>query len=150
MAFSAAASSDRSPLRRIVPFIRWGLAQQSVRFLLVGGLNTLFGYALFTVFYLITHARQPSLVIATLISILFNFVTTGRLVFANRGLKRLLPFAAVYAVILGLNMALLEILARSGVPTLLAQAVSLPVTVVAGYVLNRYLVFRRGGDVRAP
>ncbi len=119
------------------------LGTRLARFLLVGGLNTLFGYALFTAFYLTSHARQPSLIAATVVGAVFNFFTTGNLVFGNRGYRALVPFVLGYGVVLLANMALLEGLARAGVPTLLAQAISLPFMVLLSYAVNRYMVFAR-------
>lgn len=123
--------------------LRQALALPPVRFVLVGGLNTLFGYSLFASLYLLSHHRQASLIASTIIGVLFNYFTTGRLVFANRGYRMLLPFILTYAVVLAANMAGLEIAARTGVPTLLAQAIALPFMVVLSYVLNRYVIFAR-------
>lgn len=143
MAFSSDASSDRSLMRRLALLIRWVLAQRPFRFLLVGGLNTLFGYGLFTAFYLTSHMRQSSLVAATVFGVLFNFFTTGRLVFANRGFKTMVPFFLGYGMVLLVNMALLEVLVRAGVATLVAQAITLPLVVALSYLINRYAVFAR-------
>lgn len=121
---------------------RRALSLRPVRFVLVGGLNTLFGYGLFVIFFLIGHHRQISLVLATAIGAIFNFFTVGRLVFASRGIRMLPPFLVGYAVALGANMALLEGLARIGLPTLLAQGIAMPMVVVVSYLTNRYGVFR--------
>ena len=125
----------------LAPHVRRLLTLRPVRFLLVGGLNTLFGYGLFALFFLVSHHRQMSLVVATVIGALFNFFTTGRLVFADRGYRMLAPFILGYGVVLAANMALLEGLARLGLPTLAAQAVAMPAVVVLSYVTNRYIVF---------
>ena len=148
MALSANSLSEQSPIRRLVESARRLLSLQPVRFVIVGGLNTLFGYALFSAFYLLSHHRQLSLVAATIIGVLFNYFTTGRLVFANRGYRFLIPFCLGYGVVLGANMIALEVLSRLGVPTLAAQAISLPAMVVLSYVINRYVVF--AGSRRAP
>lgn len=149
MVFSAAASPDRSPLQRLIALFRWALAQRTFRFLVVGGFNTLFGYGLFTLFYLTTHQRQPSLIASTVLGVTFNYFTTGRLVFANRGFRAMLPFFAGYGVILLANMAALEIFTRLGVPTLVGQAIALPLMVVLSYLINRYGVFRRNDRTSA-
>ena len=141
MTLSTDASPNRSSVRRLIAFVRRILAVQPVRFLMVGGLNTVFGYILFSGFYLISHQRQMSLVASTATGVLFNYFTTGRLVFASRGYGLLVPFILGYAVVLGANMASLEGLIRVGVPTLAAQAVILPPMVVLSYVINRYIVF---------
>lgn len=141
MAFSTEAASNRTAVASLIALARKALALRPVRFVLVGGLNTLFGYGLFAAFYLASHHRQISLVAATVVGMVFNFFTTGRLVFANRSGRAAIPFAVGYAAILGLNMALLELLARAGLPTLEAQAVALPIMVAVSYVLNRHVIF---------
>lgn len=123
--------------------LRRALELRPVRFLVVGGLNTLVGYALFAAFYLVSGQRQASLIGATVIGVIFNYFTTGRLVFAARGHGALLPFILGYAVVLGLNMVALEILTRAGAPALLAQAIALPMSVALSYLANRYFVFAR-------
>ena len=143
MAVSVEASGDRPLSTRLAAFARRASAAKPIRFLVVGGLNTLFGYGLFAMFYLISHLRQPSLIAATVISVLFNYFTTGRLVFANKGLRAMAPFFAGYGVVLLVNMAVLEGLTRAGVSTLPSQAIALPAMVALSYIINRYGVFRR-------
>ena len=145
MALSASAPSDQAPVRRLVAMVRHALSLRPVRFVIVGGLNTLFGYGLFVAFYLLSHHRQWSLVASTVIGVLFNYFTTGRLVFANRGFRAMIPFFMGYGVVLLGNMALLEVLTRVGVRTLVAQAVALPAMVALSYVINRYVVFAGAG-----
>ena len=52
-----------------------------VRFLLVGVLNTLFGYFSFATLIIIGLDYKLAALLATIIGVLFNFQTTGRLVF---------------------------------------------------------------------
>jgi putative flippase GtrA len=51
------------------------------RFLLVGALNTLFGYFLYGSLILIGINYKLAALLATIQGVLFNFQTTGRLVF---------------------------------------------------------------------
>jgi putative flippase GtrA len=113
-----------------------------IRFLAVGALNTAFGYLVFAVAYLTIGSHRAALVIATVIGVLFNFVTTGRIVFGSRDPRRLLPFVASYVVSLGLNFVLLELLVRVGAPPLVGQIIALPMVVVTTYVICAKLVFR--------
>jgi putative flippase GtrA len=145
MALPADTLSDHAPFRRLAALIRRLLLLQPVRFLLVGMVNTAFGYALFAALYLASHHRQLSLVTSMTIGVMFNYFTTGRLVFANRGYRVLVRFGLGYAVVLVVNMAALEGLARAGLPTLAAQAIVLPAMVILSYAINRYVVFARAG-----
>ena len=112
-----------------------------VSFLLVGVLNTVVGYSLFVIIFVATGSHRLAIVIATILGILFNFFTTGRVVFGNPSARRLIPFALGYALTMAVNLALLELLVRIGMHPLLAQASSFPVVVVMAYSINARLVF---------
>ena len=112
-----------------------------IRFLAVGVINAAFGYGLFAAFYLLTRAPTLALVLATAGGIVFNFFSTGRIVFANtRALA--FPFFAVGALAaLALNIGLLDGLIRLGLHPLVAQLCALLVVVPISYAINALLVF---------
>lgn len=114
---------------------------QFVRFLLVGLLNTAFGYALFAGFILLGASLALALAGGTVLGVLFNFRTIGRLVFANRELRLLPRFIAVYSLYFILNLACLQGLLRLGLAPLLAQLLLLPWLSAVNFVLLRRLVF---------
>jgi putative flippase GtrA len=149
---SADASSGRSMLHRLGLLIRRLLEYKPVRFVLVGGLNTVFGYGVFATVYLLTHHRLGALVTATVLGVTFNYFTTGRLVFASKGggARAIVPFVLLYGVLLLVNAPLLEGLVRIGLPTLVAQALVIPFMAALSYLINRYWVFRpREGEAAA-
>jgi putative flippase GtrA len=115
--------------------------RRPVLFLLVGVLNTAVGYGLFAMIYLLTQSHRVAVVIATILGVLFNFCSTGWIVFDNRSGRALIPFVLGYAVTLGANFILLELLVRSSIDPLIAQAACLPVVVVLGYLINSRIVF---------
>jgi putative flippase GtrA len=117
--------------------------RQFLRFLAVGGLNTLFGYGVFSLLVLAGMAPGLSLLIATVLGVLFNYFTTGRIVFAARGWNRLPRFALVYGLTFLANLWSLKSLIAAGLSPLLAQAILLPVVVIATFALNKFLVFGR-------
>lgn len=116
--------------------------QRLVRFVLVGVVNTAFGYGLFALVFLATASHRVAIVLANALGILFNFFTTGRVVFGNRSPRALIPFVLGYAGTMAVNLALMELLLRAGIHPLLAQAVSLPLIVVTAYAINARIVFR--------
>lgn len=129
---------DRLMDTRLVALTKWRFG----RFLVVGALNTGFGYAVFALLYLATSSHRLALVVATVTGVVFNFFTTGRLVFASRNGRRFVPFVVGYILTLALNFVLLELLLWHGIYPLLGQIISLPIVVLATYVLNARLVFR--------
>ncbi len=113
------------------------------RFLLVGAANTLFGYLLYLIGLWIGLPYQAALAVATVLGAIFNFFTTGRIVFENRALRKIFAFLAIYAVIYIANLALLTWAVHAGIAKTLAQGLVLPFVVVLSYILNKYLVFGR-------
>jgi putative flippase GtrA len=135
--FSAAAPAAARLLRE----------HRFLRFLLVGGINTAVGYGLFLLALAIMPTIFTALVAANILAILFNFVTTGSLVFNARD-PRLLPrFFGVYGVTFVYNWIGLTLLAGVGVPPWLGGLMLLPGAVVLSYLLNKRFVF--GGGAKA-
>jgi len=118
------------------------LSYRPVRFLLVGGINTVFGYAIFAALVLLGSDSALALLIATIAGVIFNYFTTGRLVFRSRRRGLFPAFVGAYAISYAFNLGLLRLLEGAGVQTLLAQALCLPPTVAVSYLLMKSLVFR--------
>jgi putative flippase GtrA len=111
----------------------------------VGALNTAFGYLLFAAFLFSGMASGPALALATVIGIAFNFLTTGRLVFANRDYRRLPRYLGVYAIQFLLNWSALRAL-EQGMSPLFAQLILVGPIAVLTYLLMTKIVF----DVPLP
>ncbi|MEI6986332.1 MAG: GtrA family protein [Rhodospirillaceae bacterium] len=116
-------------------------SNQFARFIVVGVINTAFGYCVFAALILLDVTSILALFISTTLGILFNYKTTGRLVFRWRDGGRLLPFFCVYVATFCLNIYALWSLEAWGVRTLTAQALLLPAMVIISYTLIRVLVF---------
>lgn len=119
------------------------ISRRFLRFLVVGVLNTAFGYGVFALVYLATGSHRIAIVVATMAGVVFNFMTTGRLVFDNRRLRAFLPFILGYAVTGGLNIVIVDLIVAAGVGALWAQLVALPVVVLTSYAINDRVVFGR-------
>lgn len=111
-------------------------------FVLVGVLNTAFGYAVYLAGLWSGLSPVLALAIATAVGAVFNYFTIGRLVFAERRLRLLPRFLAVYAVLYAFNAALLEAIMAAGARAWLAQGLSLPIVVAASYIMMNLVVFR--------
>lgn len=120
-----------------------GERRQVALFVAVGVLNTAVGYALFALFFVFLQSYRVAAVLAFIGGVIFNFFSTGRLVFNSRRGSALVPFVAGYLAVLGLNLVLLEVLVGLGLNALIAQAISLPPMVVASYLINSRVVFRQ-------
>jgi len=125
-------------------------AIQFLRFLAVGGVNTAFGYGVFALLILLNrHFRicspEAELVLAPLISqicgILFNFKTTGTIVFRNRNNRLILRFFAVYSITYLLNYGLLRLFESLGIGRLVGGAILILPLALLAYFLNKRCVF---------
>jgi putative flippase GtrA len=113
-----------------------------VRFLLVGLLNTLFGYSIFAVLIYFGFHYTIATLLSTVLGVLFNFRTIGTLVFKNSRGHLIVKFIAVYAIIYCLNIAFLKILNMWSFNMYIAGLVLLFPMAVTAYFLNKHFVFR--------
>lgn len=114
------------------------LDRRVIGFLVASGVNTLFGYGVFSGLVLLSMPPHAALIVGFVIGVLFNFLTTSA-VFRSRDLRLLPRFLAVYAAMLGLNMLLLEAAMRAGLRPLLAQAVVLPIFTLTFLAMRRFV-----------
>jgi putative flippase GtrA len=132
------------------------LADRRVRFLLVGGFNTVFAFVLFaaleaTAGRALDRAGNPvagslvPLLGSYAVAILVAFALYRRLVYRVHGhvLRDLGRFVSVYVVSITLNAVLLPLLVAVGVPRLGAQALLVVLITVVSYVGHGRFSFRR-------
>ena len=112
------------------------------RFILIGILNTVFGYGVYAILVLITVEYHVALTIATILGTLFNFKTTGTIVFRNNKNRLIFRFIAVYGIVYVLNQIVLTVLVKAGINELISQAIVLPVMAVLAFGMNKKYVFR--------
>lgn len=117
------------------------LNTQFVRFLMIGAVNTIFGYSIFALFIFFGLHYALASLLATILGVLFNFKTTGRWVFNNRKSSLLGKFFLVYAIVYGCNVGLLKILDEFSVGMYAAGGVVLLPMALLSYVLNKRFVF---------
>jgi len=113
-----------------------------VRFLIVGGINTAFGYGIFALLIFLKVHYAAAALLSTIIGVLFNFKTTGRLVFESKDNSLIFKFVGVYAIIYVINIASLGVFNFFKVDMYLAGAVMLLPMAMLAFVLNKNLVFK--------
>lgn len=127
---------------KLIDLIKTIWSIRFVRFLFVGGLNTLFSYVIYAILILLNVHFTVATLISTILGIIFNFFTTGSIVFRNRKLSLMLRFFLVYGFTYLVNILLLSFFETKQVDMLIAGAiVTLPVALLS-YFLNAKLVFR--------
>ena len=127
--------------------------KRKLRFLVVGGWNTLFGYSMMVYLSAVLSASCHVIVIATIaniIGITMSFVTYKLLVFRARG-RWLVEYAKAY-VVYGANalvtIALLwALIDGAKIDIFVAQAMVTIITVVLSYFGHSRLTFHHRGEV---
>lgn len=117
-------------------------ARRFLRFIAVGVLNTAFGYLVFAAGIILGLSPELALLVATILGVTFNFLTTGRLVFNSRDAGRLPRFVLVYAAIYALNALALRALVNAGIPSLYAQPILMPIVTIVTFLSMRRFVFQ--------
>jgi putative flippase GtrA len=115
---------------------------QFVKFLLVGALNTAFGYGIYAM--LIWFGLRPFLAVAvgTVLGVLFNFQSTGWLIFGNARPGLFWRFVLVYVFNYFVNIAALSLtMSQLGLNAYLAGAVMLLPMALLTFILQRKFVF---------
>lgn len=137
-----------------------------IRFLFVGLINTAFGYGMFLLFIWFGLHYSIALFCANFLGILFNYKTTGYIVFETKSNKLLLHFFLVYGIVYLFNLAELYLLDKSNlydtvlswdflqflndmpldrnkIGDAMGQAITLLPNAVLSFLLNKIFVFKK-------
>lgn len=114
------------------------------RFIGVGLLNTAVGYALYGLLILLTVPYLAALLIATIMGMIFNYFSIGRMVFRTEGGRLVFAkFIAAYSVVYGINATALDILIKHFQFNLyIGQALCIPLSVLISWLLMNYWVYK--------
>lgn len=124
-------------ISKLIPFMFF-------RFLLVGVLNTVFGYGCFSILLYAGLHYSFALLIATGLGVLFNFKTNGVMVFKSSDNGLIWRFIAVYAFVYIVNVVGIEAFCQLGFTPYWGGAVLvLPMAVLAFFLQKRF-VFSNG------
>jgi putative flippase GtrA len=134
----------------------WGLLRKNetkVRFLLVGGLNTLFGLAIYPVLYYLMASLNlhylSILIVSQIISITFAFFTTKHLVFRTTGryLSEYGKFVTFHLSYLLVNLAALPALVELvGMHPVWAQTLFAFLVIITSYFWHSRITFYRAKE----
>ncbi len=112
------------------------------RFLIIGVINTVFGYGVFAFLIYIGLHYTLAVLLGTIMGILFNFKTLGKFVFRNCKNRLIFRFVTVYFVTYWLNVFLISVFKDivEGNMYFAGFLATIPVSVLA-FLLNKYFVF---------
>ncbi len=114
-----------------------------IKFLLVGVLNTIFGYGLFAFFIFLDIDYPIAVLLSTILGVMFNFKTIGKLVFDSHDNSLIFRFVLVYVVIYILNVSGLWALKNMSYENMYINGfVLLAPLAIISFVLNKKFVFK--------
>jgi putative flippase GtrA len=113
-----------------------------VRFVIVGAVNTLFGYLVFAGLTRLGISDVLAVPAAMAIGAIFNFLSYGKMVFASLDPRRLPRFVAAYLCLYACNVLGLRALERLSLEAYGAQALLVFPLAALAYFLNDRWVFR--------
>ena len=112
-----------------------------LRFLVAGGINTLFGFTVYSAAIVLGAPVWAALMISLVAGIVFNFFSTGWYVFRDLALSRWPRFVLCYLATYGVNLQLIEWLSGWIDNDILAQAILAFPMAIFTYVLMVRIAF---------
>ena len=114
-----------------------------IRFVLVGGINTLFGIGVYTLMVYIGTPYIWAALISHVLGVLFNFATTGHLVFENNDKKLIFKFVIGYVFVYIINISFNTSCQRLfGWNDYIAGICSAIPTALCSFMILKYFVFK--------
>ncbi|MBC5763628.1 GtrA family protein [Ramlibacter sp. GTP1] len=108
--------------------------------MVVGGVNTVFGYGCFWLLLYVGLHYSMALLIGTVLGVLFNFKTTGTLVFGSHDNRLIFRFVGSYVFTYFCNLAGLRVLVGAGFsPQVGGLLLILPMAAVSFVILRRFV-----------
>lgn len=117
--------------------------KQFIVFLLVGVLNTLFGYSVYALLIFIGLHYSLAVLLSTCLGVLFNFKTIGKIVFKNSNNNLIVKFISVYALLYFLNVSLIKWLSHVSDNLYVTGLMAVVPVAMLAFILNKFFVFRK-------
>lgn len=111
------------------------------KFLFVGAINTLFSYFLYALFVSIGMRANIALFFQYIIGVLWNFKTTGTIVFKNHNNRLIFKFVACYVFTFVLNSILLAFLVKV-MNDYISQALLIMPIALISFIIMKVWVFK--------
>lgn len=112
-----------------------------VKFLFVGALNTAFAYLIYSLLLFFNFHYALAAIASTVLGVLFNFKTTGTIVFKNSDNSLIFKFIGVYCITCSINVLCLKVFAFFDFNMYLAGALLILPIAIISYILMKKAVF---------
>jgi putative flippase GtrA len=113
------------------------------QFILIGFINTIFGYSASIFMLYLVQTPWISLAIANTLSVLFSYLTNSKLLFAVPiSIKTFFLFISYYLIILIAQVNLLEILYQYTNNSFISFTIIFPFVVLITFIVYRKIIFK--------
>lgn len=120
------------------------IEEQFIKFLFVGMLNTIFGYTIYAFFVFIGFGYILAPLFSTIAGIIFNFKTTGIIVFNSKKNSLFFKFFFVYVLSYILSVIFLKLFIICGVSNLYISGFIVTILMAFfNYTMNKHFVFNK-------
>jgi putative flippase GtrA len=127
----------------------WFNVPQPIKFLVVGAVNTVFGYSCYAGLLFIGLHYSLAALFGMLLGIAFNYLSTSKYVFNTTpaNISRVIRFVLVYSLQYLLNVLCLWFLEQSGFnPYISGLLLIIPMAVVSYLLLNYFVYNKKPGQ----
>ncbi|MEK5435099.1 MULTISPECIES: GtrA family protein [Paenibacillus] len=122
------------------------MSTQTIRFIIVGILNTLVGLGVYAIYlYFVNNNYLQALITSHIIGVAHSYLWNNKWTFQqkNYSTRSVIKFVSVYAITFFVNLFLLTLLVDTiGMNKLIAQAIALFLTTVVSFFGHKYWSFR--------
>jgi putative flippase GtrA len=115
----------------------------SLRFVLIGCVNTVFSYCIFAALLILGAGIEIGSLLTLIVGICFGYYTQGSIVFRYTSNAAFGRFVAAWALIYVANLAIIRSLVACGLGSYLAVAIAMGPTVAISYFIQKLAVFRQ-------
>lgn len=118
------------------------IPRRFVKFLFVGAINTVFGYSTYALFVTLSFDPSSALLISYILSIFWNFKTTGSIVFKNKDNRLIFKFILSYIFTYYVNNYSLNFLIDNlHMNKYLAEAIVIMPVAVLSFIIFKTFIF---------
>ena len=121
----------------------WFNVPQPIKFLVVGAVNTVFGYSCYAGLLFIGLHYSLAALFGTLLGIIFNYLSTSRYVYnaSSASISRVIRFVLVYCLHYFVNISCLWLLEQSGFNPYLSGLILIIPMAIVSYLMLNHLVY---------
>ncbi len=129
-------------LQRGIEQFHKNVQNKFIRFIFVGGINTVFGLGVYCLMIWIGLSYIWATLISQILGVLFNFVTTGTLVFENSDKKLIFKFILSYVLTYFINVGINRVLQLAfGLNEYFSGIVAIIVSALISFLILKFLVY---------